>query len=38
MYRFVECLWGCGGGGEEGGGGVFIFLSKKWILYSKLMK
>lgn len=37
MYRFVECLWGCGGGGEEGGGG-FIFLSKKWILYSKLMK
>lgn len=38
MYRFVECLWGCGGGGEEGGGGVFIFLSKKWILYSKLIK
>lgn len=37
MYRFVECLWGCGGGGEEGGG-VFIFLSKKWILYSKLIK
>lgn len=37
MHRLVERPWGRGGGGEEGGGAL-ILLSKKWTLYSKLMK